>query len=130
MLQPKRTKFRKAMTGRMTGKAYRGGSFIVRAEYVTAAVTATLNSWKSQGVTVDGPSGSPISATRFGERLRSAIEGYPIAFEGEKLSVTVSVGVTAVPDAQVEKVSELVALADRALYDAKDAGRNCVRVSV
>jgi large subunit ribosomal protein L16 len=25
MLQPKRTKFRKAMTGRMTGKAYRGG---------------------------------------------------------------------------------------------------------
>ena len=96
---------------------------IIRTEDVFARYGGEEFAILSRGIPLDG-------ATRFGERLRSAIEGYPIMFEGEKITVTVSVGVTAVPEAQVEKVSELVALADRALYDAKDAGRNCVRVSV
>ena len=35
-----------------------------------------------------------------------------------------SIGVATVPDAQVEGPTELVAVADQALYAAKDAGRN------
>lgn len=95
---------------------------IIRTEDVFARYGGEEFAILSRGIPLDG-------ATRFGERLRSAIEGYPIAFEGARLTVTVSVGVTAVPEAKAERVSDLVALADRALYDAKDSGRNCVRVA-
>ncbi|AKF07701.1 GGDEF domain-containing protein [Sandaracinus amylolyticus] len=77
----------------------------------------------SRGIPLDG-------ASRFAERLRTAIEGYPIMHDGVRITVTVSVGVTAVPQAKVEDPSELVVLADRALYQAKHQGRNRVCVVI
>ena len=35
------------------GKSYSGGTFIISAEYITADVTAYLNSWATQGVLID-----------------------------------------------------------------------------
>ncbi len=42
-----------------SGKAYRAGPFIVRAEFATSTVLAVINSWRAQGVVVDGPTTQP-----------------------------------------------------------------------
>jgi len=62
------------------------------------------------------------------ERLRQRIASEPILVASDlQLPVTVSVGVAVFPD-HAQNESELVRAADAALYRAKQAGRNCVRV--
>lgn len=58
------------------------------------------------------------------ERIRSAVERH---FEGTAYNVTVSLGI-ATGNSGV-RADDLVRAADAALYDAKRAGRNCVRVA-
>lgn len=62
------------------------------------------------------------------ERLRKAIETRYAAKRDDELAVTISVGLVTI-DSEVEGAPALVHAADRALYDAKRAGRNCVRVA-
>ncbi|HWL16321.1 MAG TPA: GGDEF domain-containing response regulator [Opitutus sp.] len=60
-------------------------------------------------------------------RASAAMEREPVwANETLPLTVTVSAGVAALP-ADAESAEELVRAADRALYAAKAAGRNCAR---
>ena len=59
------------------------------------------------------------------ELLRENIEDYTIDFEGRELHVTASFGVAEF-GRPAKTSQELVRLADEALYDAKEAGRNCV----
>ena len=40
------------------------------------------------------------------------------------LNLTVSIGVTSFPSPEVTERSELIAKADKALYEAKETGRN------
>jgi diguanylate cyclase (GGDEF)-like protein len=57
------------------------------------------------------------------ERIRLAIAGQPVLTAGSEVRVTVSVGATAAtPGADAEK--DILAIADTALYQAKNAGRN------
>ena len=63
------------------------------------------------------------------ERIRMVVENhefFPLS-KGEPVKVTVSQGVTVFPSSGIEKRSDIVAKADAALYEAKEAGRNCVR---
>jgi diguanylate cyclase (GGDEF)-like protein len=64
------------------------------------------------------------------ERIRRAVERTRFAAEGQELGVTVSVGVTVAlgigPFVPGTSDRELLAAADRALYAAKEAGRNRV----
>lgn len=64
------------------------------------------------------------------ERLRRAVEG--AAFEGADVlprgRLTVSLGVAGYPD-HATSADGLIQMADRALYRAKEAGRNCVRAA-
>lgn len=66
-------------------------------------------------------------ALAFADRIRHTIESRPIPWEGQALAVTASIGVgmldAAHPFAHEE---ELVAAADRAVYEAKKQGRNRV----
>lgn len=72
------------------------------------------------------PQTSLAGAADLADRLRHAVEVKPVKFKGEEIAVTVSLGVASYPDA-VSVREGLFRAADRALYEAKKAGRNCVR---
>lgn len=61
-------------------------------------------------------------ATAVAERLRGAVQQ-------ELPPVTVSIGVASTTELTVHRPDELMKLADRRVYLAKDAGRNCVMSS-
>ncbi len=61
-----------------------------------------------------------------GERLRTGVEGAVFDYEGQRLPVTISVGVSAFPASPVETTTQLIGFADEALYEAKRCGRNRV----
>ena len=67
-----------------------------------------------------------LNAGVVGERLRTAVESHAFDYQGKRLPVTISVGVAALPEAQVNSPAELVGEADEALYEAKRTGRNRV----
>ncbi|AFM01206.1 MULTISPECIES: GGDEF domain-containing protein [Desulfitobacterium] len=60
-------------------------------------------------------------------RLREAIENCTFHYKGKELIVTCSIGIqTIFKDSGVANVSELIAMADKNLYRAKNEGRNRV----
>lgn len=60
------------------------------------------------------------------ERLRSRLHATPMMIEGAQLHVSASFGVTISDGA--ERASDVyIRVADEALYQAKDSGRNCVK---
>ena len=65
------------------------------------------------------------------ERLRAKIEKMKINTPEGKLSITVSMGLTSLERGfdEMQTVDTLIRSADKALYAAKDAGRNCVRTA-
>ncbi len=72
-------------------------------------------------------------ACQIAERIRQSIasQAFPAA-SGQTLKVTVSIGVATLPAKDAEAkgedlVERLVAAADKALYEAKHGGRNCVK---
>lgn len=71
------------------------------------------------------PGADEAGALHLADRIRSAVQQAELAFEGARLAVTISLGVAVWPqDGQDEDT--LLAAADRALYAAKQAGRNRV----
>ncbi|HUH03642.1 MAG TPA: GGDEF domain-containing protein [Kofleriaceae bacterium] len=68
------------------------------------------------------------SARVFAERLRRAAERLGIEYEGKHIPLTVSIGVATYPDAVAASAVDLLSAADRALYWAKEAGRNRIAV--
>ena len=60
------------------------------------------------------------------EKLRSAIEQLPVISGERSLSVTASIGVSSVTETD-RAVDSVLLRADKALYRAKESGRNCVR---
>jgi len=61
-------------------------------------------------------------------RLCREVASTPLASEAGNLKITISLGVAALPDSDITTPLKLIAKADRALYMAKDAGRNRVVV--
>lgn len=59
------------------------------------------------------------------ERLRSNIENYPFVYNSEKFNVTVSIGASST-EAESATAGEFLDSADKALYSAKNQGRNRV----
>lgn len=58
------------------------------------------------------------------ERCRQKIESARLALKGAAIKVTASVGIASCPREGVEKIGQLIDLADKALYQAKESGRN------
>jgi len=64
------------------------------------------------------------SALAVAERLRQAVEEIDFEVDGTPVPLTVSAGVSAFPELTVKTPTELILLADGALYEAKRRGRN------
>jgi predicted signal transduction protein with EAL and GGDEF domain len=73
-----------------------------------------------------------VDAFRIAERVRSNIAGLSIivpgATGGERVHVTVSIGVAALDSGSKREYAELMAAADAALYRAKSGGRDQVQM--
>ncbi len=69
----------------------------------------------------------PTEAAITAERLRALIEATEIAFQGQCLQVTVSVGIASTL-AGISDTHEMVQHADEALYQAKAEGRNRIQM--
>jgi diguanylate cyclase (GGDEF)-like protein len=78
------------------------------------------------------PQTRAVDAFRIAERVRANIAGLSIiapgAAGGERVQVTVSIGVAALDSGSKRELSELVAAADAALYRAKADGRDQVQM--
>jgi len=78
------------------------------------------------------PQTRAVDAFRIAERIRSSIAGLSIiapgATGGERVQVTVSIGVAALDAGSRRELAELMAAADAALYRAKAYGRDQVQM--
>lgn len=70
------------------------------------------------------PEADLAGAKAIAERIRSACEETLLHFQGENFCTTVSLGVTGMQETD-ESVEGIMQRADKLLYQAKDAGRNC-----
>ena len=71
--------------------------------------------------------GAPLApAMRLAERIRAAVQGAVMEHDKGHLAVTVSVGVSTAFPGEVDDLDAVIRAADRNLYRAKRAGRNCV----
>jgi diguanylate cyclase (GGDEF)-like protein len=61
-------------------------------------------------------------AAEVAEKIRHAVEERSFKFDGERVQLTISIGITEV--AVDDAMESVVARADQALYQAKDSGRN------
>jgi len=77
------------------------------------------------------PSTRAADAHRVAERVRCRIAGLPLrAPNGDSVTVTASVGVAALAEGSGHELTDLLAAADAALYQAKRDGRNHVRMFI
>jgi diguanylate cyclase (GGDEF)-like protein len=74
------------------------------------------------------PNTGLVEAGDTAEQIRLAIEKHDFNHEGTTIRVTISQGLAEFPT-QGSTPEALIAAADRALYAAKAAGRNCVRIA-
>ncbi len=68
------------------------------------------------------------AAAEVAEKIRAAVETHAFIYEGKRLPITSSMGVAEL-SSDVESASTLLKSADKALYSAKEGGRNRVVVA-
>lgn len=68
-------------------------------------------------------------AASIAERLRKKINDAVVEIDGNRISITASLGVACYPCDGVTDLNDLLKAADRALYEAKEEGRNRVVVA-
>lgn len=73
-------------------------------------------------------SGDSTGILQSAERLREEFDGRPIEIDEGEISITISIGVAFATNLD-QPLLDVIALADAALYQAKEAGRNQVTLS-
>ncbi|GEM_PF-220591 len=80
--------------------------------------------------TVVLPQSSKGGALALAERLRNVIESDPfLKREGRNIHMTISIGIAAFSGSEFSDEEQLIVTADRALYEAKQKGRNCIAIA-
>jgi diguanylate cyclase (GGDEF)-like protein len=70
------------------------------------------------------PHTSADEARQTAERIRKRVEAHEFTAAGKPLRITVSAGVASYPSSAVDSPESLIREADKALYRAKQGGRN------
>ena len=68
-------------------------------------------------------------AAMVAEKIRSKIEQTPVIYNGKKIKVTVSVGVSVAEELSGRTIHDMVEIADMAMYTSKNHGKNQVTVT-
>jgi diguanylate cyclase (GGDEF)-like protein len=68
------------------------------------------------------------TAVTFGERIRALVQGHRFCYDAGQFSITISLGVASTDGGEPQTAQELIRKADEALYQAKNDGRNCLRI--
>jgi diguanylate cyclase (GGDEF)-like protein len=72
------------------------------------------------------PGTGPSGAAAVAEKIRQVTESAPVVFEGQRIEITVSIGVSSLQAHRACTIEALYGQADQALYSAKTTGRNRV----
>jgi diguanylate cyclase (GGDEF)-like protein len=68
-----------------------------------------------------------VEAFQIAERLRERIADSTLVINNHNIKMTVSIGIATMSGFDKPELDGMIEQADRAMYDAKHAGRNCVR---
>ena len=72
------------------------------------------------------PETQQVEARQAAERIRQAVQNHTVVWGGREIGVTVSLGIIAGSPEGVQGLDQWIILADKALYSAKEGGRNQV----
>lgn len=72
------------------------------------------------------PEMSKADAIKSAERLRKAVESYKFSIDDKMIPITISLGVSSYRGKDIPTIETMIAAADKALYFAKEHGRNQV----
>ncbi len=76
------------------------------------------------------PQSSKGGSLALAERLRQLIDSEPfLETEGKNIHLTISIGVAAFSGSEISSEEQLLTISDRALYEAKQVGRNCIAIA-
>lgn len=90
--------------------------------------TGVFARWGGEEFVAMLPGIDEAGAVEFAESLRRAVSGVLVKAGRVTLNVTASIGVAEI-ELRDENIEDVLERADCALYDAKKAGRNCVRMA-
>lgn len=82
--------------------------------------------WGGEEFILALPDTNGVEALRISDGLRLLIERHHVEYEGNRLNVTVSAGISTYDGIDARSLDEIVREADEALYSLKKAGRNRV----
>lgn len=68
-------------------------------------------------------------ASHVAENIRALVENTPVTYGNMQISFSLSIGISQVDSFTPEMIDEVLVYSDKALYQAKQSGRNCVVVS-
>lgn len=69
----------------------------------------------------------PEGAFIMAERIRKGIEEFQfVSPSGSSFNITISIGISSIPDIRINNINDLIRIADISLYEAKKQGRNRV----
>ena len=72
---------------------------------------------------------TPVAgARRVAEMLRRDFEEHPVHWNDQAVTITASFGITDVVPGEID-AQAIIGRADAGLYEAKQSGRNCVRIT-
>jgi len=111
---------RKRVSGALEFAGFMAASALYAAGYAVELTQGELSGMLAVLMPDTGLEG----ADRAAERFRLALSSEPVAWKGEPIAVTTSVGYCAVVPEEGERLADYLGRADLALYRAKDSGRN------
>jgi diguanylate cyclase (GGDEF)-like protein len=104
-------------------------------DYVLSGIAEVMNSIKRKEDEIGRYGGEEFyalspgniqSGQQFAERLRTIVEKTPFVFEGKTIFITISIGVASALELEELVDDQLIKIADKRLYIAKQEGRNKV----